>query len=135
MVYLASREASLLKSTRGRSNLLIPFQRWDNRMIRTNPKTPDPRHLSSETYLWIDGRCNSAWVKDALEKREVEKVGSHGIKGGKPFGALGKQGQMCSNLEGRGLVADTECSGPMCKANYRSGVQVKTSKKTITRRQ
>eukprot|EP00250_Pteridium_aquilinum_P006014 c16010_g1_i1 orf=173-1327(+) len=44
-----------------------PFDYWDNRVGKKNPKGPDFKHKATGVPLWIDSKRTPSWVVDRLE--------------------------------------------------------------------
>ncbi|CAI0402864.1 unnamed protein product [Linum tenue] len=52
-----------------------PYEWWDNRKNKRNPKYPDFKHKDTGESLWVEGRYNPSWVKSQLAILD-EKMGS-----------------------------------------------------------
>ncbi|KAG0569542.1 hypothetical protein KC19_6G098400 [Ceratodon purpureus] len=58
-----------------------PFQWWDNRVNKRNPRSPDFKHKVTGKALWIDGWSTPAWVKAKFKSVAQVRLQSHATFG------------------------------------------------------
>lgn len=57
-----------------------PFEWWDNRTNKRNPRAPDFRHKDSGEGLWIESRHSPSWLKSQLDVLD-SRLGKWGESG------------------------------------------------------